>query len=108
MVFIATAMASTSGRPPHERLTARTILLRSTGSRVPLRLVTRMEVWSVMDSAGSLAGRAVRASVPWLRGVASVCIGSSAPQRFGVVGVDREEDDEGNADDRRRSRPVST
>ncbi len=44
MVFSAMRMASTSFRPSQQRLTARTILLTSTGSRSPLRLVTAMAV----------------------------------------------------------------
>src|SRR5690606_36118677 len=44
IVLVATRNASTSSRPTQQRLTARTILLTSTGSRCPLRLVTRMVV----------------------------------------------------------------
>ncbi len=40
-------MASTSAKPSQHRVTARTILLTSTGSRAPLRLVTRICVRAV-------------------------------------------------------------
>src|ERR1700733_6433075 len=42
MVLSATRIGSTSCRPSQQRVTARTILLTSTGSRLPLRLVTPM------------------------------------------------------------------
>jgi hypothetical protein len=43
-VRVATRIGSTSGRPKQQRLTARTILLTSTGSVPPFRFVTRIDV----------------------------------------------------------------
>ncbi len=40
MVRVATRIGSTACRPVQQRCTARTILFRSTSSRLPLRFVT--------------------------------------------------------------------
>src|SRR5262245_40144604 len=51
MVRVATRRASTSPSPTQHRLTARTILLTSTGSLEPFRFLTRIEVWGRTSSA---------------------------------------------------------
>src|SRR5690606_19488140 len=57
MVRVATRIGSTACRPSAARVTARTILLRSTASLEPLRLVTRMPV-AVGGGVRSKAGAA--------------------------------------------------
>src|SRR5262245_31338847 len=85
MVFSATRIGSTSARPSQLRVTARTILLTSTGSRAPLRLVTRicvrLEGGAVRLKEGcrgacagalevAISAFMVCVPLPWKRGVA--------------------------------------
>ena len=59
MVRVATRIGSTACRPSQVRVTARTILLRSTGSRRPLRLVTlivRLAAGGVRAKPGASSG----------------------------------------------------
>src|SRR3546814_12525439 len=60
IVRVATRIGSTACRPSAQRCTARTILLRSTGSLSPLRLLTRI--------AGAVGGGVSRKDAPFCSG----------------------------------------
>jgi hypothetical protein len=51
IVRVATRIGSTSFKPALQRCTARTILLTSTGSKVPARFFTRMRVSGIVVAA---------------------------------------------------------
>src|SRR5690606_9517754 len=75
MVRVATRIGSTGCRPSQQRVTARTILFRSTGSRRPLRLVTVMPAlagggvsWKGGASGAGASGWFILVSGAWRTG----------------------------------------
>ena len=72
MVRVLTTMGSTPSRPSAALATALTILLRFTGSRVPLRLRTLIDVAAAV--AGSVSSTATNRL--------SVIVTSNCPSRF--------------------------
>src|SRR5207342_3465892 len=81
IVRVATRIGSTACNPSAARVTARTILLRSTASLAPLRLVTRMVV-AVGGGVRSKMGEATRSAsaascVSWC--MAAPCCGAPWP-----------------------------
>src|SRR5690606_30659207 len=92
MVRVATRIGSTACRPSAARVTARTILLRSTASLPPLRLVTRMLVavgGGVRSKAGSAATAVAAMVCAWdmvLRSVIRTCGPSLGRQQAGGAG----------------------